>query len=946
MLFSGYQLGVHLLNSTFAKISLKREEAIKYRQVIKVTEKYLNQNLISRNSVFIVEGPFKDKKNTTFFVKQPRFDDSNYISSILNEKYILEIFRDSDITNLNLLEGFDQYQYLLFIKFVVGESFDVFALPQEKYLKVLLKDLGDNFSKIHSITSNSLKSSNYPDKFGYRKPVFFAFAKRDFDELLINGNSKELLSVVNVLKKDNYKLLDLIKSFGWNQDTLIHFDFKFEHLILTKEGNTISIVDWEMADMGDIYWDIASVWYEIIHPFISLGEVDSLITSSINYLNVFFSNYSQKIDLLKLQRFLGIIIFHKHFYRLFDKGFKGGITEKWIQKAEDLILSVNPIFVPADYNVNAPNIILNYNQEGESANHSFTDNTFNERSAIGSRKEIEEISHKIYDEYKKSPPNPLKLSEFIYSWFNGSLENPKDLSRKEVIAESPKVGNEIMSEDFWWQVEGYSKNNSVIIRKESERRVAEPGGFIYLNHHPNSIPSLSIKSYVKLQSPKYIVRPNDARPDSNDLWVFSDQQIRQDYSNWIRFYFNLQPKVEGINIFIDNITAKLNERCIPFELKLRNALSSYTRTDVAILFVHRQHFNACLDSIAYVYKILIDGEYLGTGTPKFTKVFKTFKNNKKIIFDGLAFAENPTEHAESFGNWRAKLIEKIIYDNWNSLDNENKIKYEIERKLKEKGFNIYELYRNPYPEKNEYKYRYDLLEGKNNKVGKLENPPLLDSGIISSLKYLPSQRFLKAARKIAFIVCREAVWYGNYCTWFAFKKNKKGEAYFETVNDSEILGICLFLCQMWILSPNDPIFKDCTLGILHGFNLSERNENDSEKCLTKIITLLKANPLSPVPSTSSNNHLGAIEIAELYKEEFIESQKKSKFLADVLIEKYVDKKIPLPNGYSDNWSDLNGTEFNPTVTHGIAGLGYFFLTLIDNKDHPIEPLKTFFIKKS
>ena len=56
----------------------------------------------------------------------------------------------------------------------------------------------------------------------------------------------------------------------------------------------------------------------------------------------------------------------------------------------------------------------------------------------------------------------------------------------------------------------------------------------------------------------------------------------------------------------------------------------------------------------------------------------------------------------------------------------------------------------------------------------------------------------------------------------------------------------------------------------------------------------------------------------------------------------MDKKIPLPNGHSENWDDLNGTEFNPTITHGIAGLGYFFLTLINNRDHPIVPLKTFF----
>jgi HopA1 effector protein family/Phosphotransferase enzyme family len=933
MLFSGYQLGVHLLNSTFGKLALVRKDSIKNRHSISVFEKHLDQYVTSRNSIFIVEGIFINANvKTKYFVKQPRFKDSNYISSIFNENYILKIFKDARINSLDNLIGFDNYQSLLFLKFIDGKSFDTSAEPEKDDIKNLLQNLAIIVSDAHDITFTSLKNQKYPDKFGYRKPILLSYTKRDFEGMVIDGVSKETESVVEILQKNNYELLDKIKDFTWTQDSLIHFDFKFEHLIIEDDGSIKTIVDWEMGDMGDIHWDIASIWFEILQPHFCGWEVEPLMKLSIEYLNVFLAKYSRKIDDVKLQNFLGVLILHKHFYRLLGiEGVDSKTVNKWLEKAVSLINSTTKIGVFENNNVQSSSLTIAFKEEE-------TDFDSDIRGNLGTTiKQIDEISQKLFDVYIKDTTSLDKpqMSEFIYSWFNG---NKVKENRKDVLAESPKLGKEIMLEDFWWQVEGYSKNNSVVIRKGSERRMAEPGAFIYLNHNSKNIYSLTNKSFVKLQFPNYMVRPNDAQPNSNDLWVMSSQQIRQDYGNWIRFYFNLKGDFEGINLFIDNISEKLNERSIPFELKLRNALSSYTRTDVAILFVHRQHFNACIDTVAYVYNLLLKGNYLDTGTPKFTKLFKKIKN-RADIYDGFAFAENPSESSESFGNWRAKIISKMLANNLNSFKTAEDLSKFIKQGLNKMGFNIFEFYRNPYPKEFEYKFRYVLLEGEN---GKLENPPLLDSGIISSLKYLPSQRFLKAARSVAFVLCREAIWYGDYCTWIGYKKDEDGKGYFETMNKSESLGIALFLCYITIFCPTDSIFKECTYGILKSYRDFDEKK-DIKEWLDFIKTKLKVKKLLPVLSETSQIDLLNIEIRALYRDEFNQNEAKSKFLADVLIEKYVDKKIPLPNGYSDDWNDLNGTEFNPTVTHGLAGLGYFLLTLIGSKDHPIIPLKTFFL---
>jgi thiamine kinase-like enzyme len=928
MLFSGYQLGIHLLNSTFVQLSLERDEVVKHRKPISIIEKHLNKNAISRNSIFIVSGPIKGNDKATFFVKQPRFDDSNYKSSILNEKYILELFGDLNFSDLAILIGFDQYQYLLFQRYIDGKTFNNNRKPSDDYLNKILTELSQRFfSKIHSVASSLIKSNKYPDRFGYRKPLFFAFSPKDFEELLIDNDNPLQNVVINLLRDSEYKLLSLIQELNWRQDTLIHFDFKFEHLILKDDESINTLVDWEMGDMGDIYWDIACIWFEVLQPFMYSKKtgINDLLDKSAEHLNAFFAVYSQKIDFIRLQKFLGVVILHNQFYGLFNKyGLSDDKLSEWFGKAVDLIKSTKVDYKFNDYKPQIKTISIK-NQPPAILKKEVS----NERNTMGTVKDTTDISKRLFQKFITDKSTD-KVSEFVYSWFNGSMDNNKVVDLREVIAKSQMVGQEKLLEDFWWQVEGYSKNNSVIIRKESERRVADPGSFIYLNYDSRYKNNSKAKSYVKLQYPRYVVRANDAKEESNDLWIYSDQQIRQDYGNWVRFYFNLKGNIDGINIFIDAITEKLNERGIPFQLKLRNALSSYIRNDVAILFVHRQHFNACLDTVAHIYVLLKD-KYLGKGTPQYTKRF--------IGYDGIAFAENPTISSESFGNWRAKLIEKVVIENLNTFKSANDIKVKIEEMFSSLGFNIYELYRNPYTEKYEYKYRYDRL------VNRLKANISLDSGISGSLKYLPSQRFLKAARSIGFIICREAIWYGDYCTWLGFKKDKdkNNEGYFTTLNESELLGIGLFLCYLWKLCPNDSIFKDCTIGILKTYIEGKQNIDISrDRCLTLLQDKLKTFPLEWQKSSNSPiDLLGGIEVQGLYNDEFKNPEGKSRFLADVLIEKYLDKRVPIPNGYADSWNDDTGTEFNPTVTKGLAGIGYFFLTLLENEDLNLTLIRNF-----
>lgn len=905
MLFSGYHLGCHLLNSTLVDIGINREEIIKNGKKLKINETYLNYRGESRNSIFIIEGEFNknDKKIEKCVAKQPKYPDSHYISSIQNENYIYEIFRDFNLNSLNNLMGFDKFQNLLFTKYFdyITPVFD--SEPAETFFDKFIPNLSEIFSEFHSINEKYFSENGYPNKFGFRKPLLFNLTNRDFAEFKLEYGQKNRDDVLFILEKNNFEILKIIKSIEWKAENLIHFDFKFEHIILKNENKIETIIDWEMADLGDIHWDLACIWYELILLFINDDDEPSdIVNKTTKYLVSFLVNYVIEYETTKIQKFLSIVLFHKHYYGLFSNvGLSEASVEKWLYFAKLLIK--NP-------NINIAKYISKKHIE-----HKISPVEEKETKPIDGCPSLNELSGIISSKFQnEKPKSERELSEEIYQWYNSTKDaslKTKLVNETLNIANRQQRGNEIFNENNWWQIEGKSKNNNVVIRKGSERRIAEPGVFIFQKtQKQRNSKYLNQKSYVKLIYPEYIIRQNDANPDSDDLWILSKNQTRQDYSNWIRFYFHLESKTEGINLFINKITDLLNGRSIPFQLKLRNKLSSYYRTDVAILFVHRLHFRISLDIILYVRELLHENEFLREDTPKFTR--KIIINRKPLL--GLGFAENPVDSSESFGNWRAKLMSKIILDNWKKNQTLEEVNLYLLKELAKLGFNTREMYRNPFPSSTEFKYDTAFLDGNFDENFKIK----FESNMDGFVQYMPSSRFLKAARFFAFNVCKEALWYGNYCTWIAFKKDDYDENYyFEAISEDEKLGIALFLSGIYKIFPNETIFKKFYSAILHSYN----NLSDYD-CILKYIIDNEIDIKIEINDFSDYN-LGDWDLNKI--------ESKSEIIGDQLIEKYINKNYPFPNGYSENSEIELDSEFNPTLKHGISGLGYFFLMLAYNK---------------
>lgn len=910
MIFSGYHLGIYLLNSTIEGFLIDREEVVK-NGGLTVNEISLTASTFSntRNSTFIIEAPIKDNKEIKkFFAKQTNSWEFNQISSINNEKNIYDLLIQFGLHDMiGEFLTFDKVFNILIFNYV--ETEDEFTQQDQPINFDLLFPLANVFNHFHKIDIQTIKSVNKLDLFGFRKPLLFSLKARDITDLVSTITEKRQIEILKLLQEEDFKLLKKIDEIGWNATNLIHFDFKFAHILLEKGCKKLRLIDWEMADIGDPYWDLACVWYEIICSLLEDDSVDAIFDDSKVPFQNFLAKYINVIDSQKISGFLGILILQNKYYGLFPD-YKIGIlnTNAWTAKAVDLIYN-GQNFSLQQSNSSAI-ITLNITQP---ANNSQVVNAqSNIRATNNTDNDLKDLLAKIKYDFKNDDTETLDA--FIYRWFFGGFE-PKLVAKKAkianstlIIAESTRVGKEIQWTDTWWRVDGVTRNQTAIIRKASEKRLAAAGDYIFSSSGRKNYDQAIEKSNnarLKLYYPKFSLRGNDAKPDSNDLWVFSRLKIRQDYPNWVRFYFHLKKPSEGVNFMIQEMTKRLNARRIPFEIKFRNNFSSYYRTDVAILFIHRQHFFAAIDSIAVVYNLLKKEGCLGKETPKFTK----------YLAKGLAFGENPPVLTESFGNYRAKIIAEILEKNWK---NQNSWLSIVKQELQKKGFNTFELYRNPFPKDGEYKFRYDEIHKK------IKKPPKLGVDIDNAIELSPSQRFLKAAKIIAFIICREAIWYGDKCTWLSFKieedKNEEKKFFFTTLSNQEKLGIALFLAGMAWFCPDEGIFKNTLLGTL--------NLKDTGKDIEKIYNDLHKKYPSKLHSVT-NIPPNSTSVTSLYNNDFRRKLYTSNLLGDRIIEDFLDLNIPFPNAYVTSWGDELGGEFNPTLSEGLAALGYFFLGLSD-----------------
>lgn len=922
MLLTGYTLGGYLINPIASLLPLDREVIVKEGGVI-IEERRNNHPDSTRNARFLLEQANDPKK---VFIKQVCTLAQNQVSSIANEVRIVTLLKKFSFHFLPERNGVDPHFHLISYEFIdIGTLKKNIsnAEPIHKLFFLFLEKLSPIIVKLHGIRRNVV---NDDALFGFNKPLFLQLNKRMLLDFLNTTSNEIKQKAIEVLLQE--EVLKRINNIEWEANSLIHFDLKFDNILTDpyKQGSPIKLIDWEMADMGDPHWDIATLWSEILFSFLPHHEFGSAFKLSILGVNHFLKNYHHPFDRNKLVQLFGVVIIQNTFYKKHPSNDITAIEEYLLQAASFICKPENYV-----------------NDVEKSNKDTFTETTATD-IAPGKSKDkpipkggklrfLEEDLVELKDIIQKnfiSKPTETELKNFIYKWFFGEFE-PELLKIKkrletsqEEVAELPDVARSEPLTDRWWVVEDRTLDGRVVARKASIKRFVEQGGFVFASNSRVDFftPRKTMKDddYVNLSHTKYSVTRNSAVEDSEDLWILGETRLKQDTPNWIRFYFHLTDNIIGIHHFIHEMAKRLNERQLPFEIKLRNHLYRYFRADSVILFVHRQHFNLVIDPIAVIYKQLYQRGFLRTQTPKFLRKF--FKNNGKA-FDGISFGENPIDSTESFGNVRAKLISQVLLKK-NHWDNPSDWVNIIKKGFIDEGYNIFELYRNPYPKQNEFKYRFDLLQER------LRSGFVFEPNYSPYAEFLSGNRYLEAAKKIGFLICREAIWFGDWCNWFSFKKVGSAERpIYQALDQNDKLGVGLFIAGLSLLCPDEHVFRKVALGAnnfrqkdkLHEQELYELSEQELyEKYLNEF----------KLPQISEfKNDL----ISTLYNDLF--RQRKDilakELIAANIISRHLDMNIPFPNAYVADWNERFGSEFNPTITHGLAALGYFLLDLSEQK---------------
>lgn len=132
----------------------------------------------------------------------------------------------------------------------------------------LFYSIGESMSCYHNAFHDYILKNGIPHFLPRQLPLVFQLVYPTPHFLAYCSPADIQLLKIIQHQKEYFKFLDEIESM-WTQETIIHGDIRFDHVIasqIKKDSglDTIRFVDWEMADVGDPAWDIAGILHDLI----------------------------------------------------------------------------------------------------------------------------------------------------------------------------------------------------------------------------------------------------------------------------------------------------------------------------------------------------------------------------------------------------------------------------------------------------------------------------------------------------------------------------------------------------------------------------------------------------------------------------------------------------------------------------------------------------------
>jgi HopA1 effector protein family len=534
-------------------------------------------------------------------------------------------------------------------------------------------------------------------------------------------------------------------------------------------------------------------------------------------------------------------------------------------------------------------------------------------------------------------PKPLSkegLEDIIYLFYQRRQEldsmGIEEGYTKNLLIKYPSDKRHTWANFSWKQIkikdDLLQPNNKgdLIVKKGSQLLLSRAGNYLLVSDSVGS-PFVTL-SYPSVFSDKF-------NKDSYTTIVgkFYSADI-DDNPNVVRFYFNIKPSSKAVINIVDQIQQRFDWWGLPFRFKFLNRLA-YSRADTGVLYISKKYFFVALNLIKQVCeKKEIQETFLNKEVPHFT-----YK-----VTDGIGFAEEPITHQTkiySFGTWTAYRISEAIFEILGG---------DLIGKAFPTAEQLIDVFKDRIPnlhlnENSNFPYNFDW-------VNRMPS-------------YIPiSNAFFGEANTIARILCNEAVWIKeNQCTWLTYGENDNNN-FFRAIDNSVMTGragVAIFLASMYrqnkdrlfryvATSALNSIVENVTIDLetikkdmllWQGLSFVFKNVGEwfnegrfieiskrIDEHTTNFKTEIDEAPSSEiiVIDDALHSYRNMRRVISLQSTKSIPRSSKKQALE--IKNQYLDQIKPYPNALLEI-NIKNETEFCPTLSQGLACIGYFFLKM-------------------
>lgn len=234
----------------------------------------LDYRAVVDGDVIVVEGARRHhnysvirRQGTGLFIKEMQPDQA-FSAQTLQKEAACYVMMESDpaLAEIHALmprfRAYDPDRHILVLELIGGgENLSELHRRVNAFPEDVARRVGELLARYHAASMRDLLPRANTAIFQGQPPWILSF------HLMPRGSMQNLSAAngqfITILQSypDFGQALDRVRA-GWRRDALIHGDMKFDNVVVrgaqTSE-QTMHVVDWELADVGDSAWDVASI---------------------------------------------------------------------------------------------------------------------------------------------------------------------------------------------------------------------------------------------------------------------------------------------------------------------------------------------------------------------------------------------------------------------------------------------------------------------------------------------------------------------------------------------------------------------------------------------------------------------------------------------------------------------------------------------------------------